>query len=212
MKPETRKMIIANRYTLISLIVILGMFGIFSAYYAPDGTVRTAIENKTGVQDIGGVFEMVDQDGQPFTHEDMAGKYSLIYFGYTFCPDVCPMGLTAMTSLHNALPQEMQDQLRLVFVSVDPDRDTPEVLKEYVDHFHDKMIALTGSQEQVDAMAMKYKVYHAKRPADEGGVYLMDHSSYIYLMAVDGKTMLKLFVSDGDQAEMIQTLKKMLYR
>ena len=212
MKPETQKMIMKNRYTLLSLLIILGMFGVFSAYYAPDGTVRRGIEKKTGVQDIGGVFEMRDQNGNVFTQEDMAGKYSLVYFGYTFCPDVCPTGLSAMTSMHNALPQEMQDRLRLVFVSVDPDRDTSEVLKEYVGHFHDKMVGLTGSQQQVDAVAQKYKVYHAKRPVNKNGIYLMDHSSYIYLMGVDGKTLLKLFVHDGEQTEMIQTLKKILYR
>lgn len=139
-----------------------------------------------GTAAIGGPFTLVDQDGRTVTDKDFRGKWMLIYFGYTFCPDVCPTSLAAMAA---ALPQlgAAGDKVQPVFITVDPDRDTPKLLKDYVAAFHPRLIGLTGSPEQVQAAARAYKVYAKKAPVQGGEGYTMDHSSVVYLMDPEGK-------------------------
>ncbi len=136
---------------------------------------------------IGGPFELVDHTGKTVTQEDYKGRFMLIYFGYTFCPDVCPTELQDMTTALEELGDDAKDILP-VFITVDPKRDTPEVMAEYVSNFYPGMVGLTGSDQQVAAAAKAYRIYYAKVAEDENDPdYLMDHSSIIYMMGKDGE-------------------------
>jgi protein SCO1/2 len=139
---------------------------------------------------IGGPFRLTDQNGRTVTQANFAGKYSVVYFGYTFCPDVCP---TDMQTLGVALRQfEASDPARAmkvvpIFVTVDPERDTPPVLKQFVGAFHPRMVGLTGTPAAIDAVAKEYAVYHEKQAPAPGGGYMVGHSQVAYLMDPMGK-------------------------
>lgn len=136
---------------------------------------------------IGGPFELVDHTGKTVTQDDFKGKFMLIYFGYTYCPDVCPTELQDMTAALDALGDKA-DRIQPIFITVDPQRDTPELMAEYVANFYPGMIGLTGTEEQIAAAAKAYRIYYAKVAEDENDpYYLMDHSSIIYLMDEGGK-------------------------
>lgn len=136
---------------------------------------------------IGGPFTLTDHTGKRVTEKDFEGKYMLIYFGYTFCPDVCPTSLSIISDALDQLSGEELDKLTPVFVSVDHERDTPEVLASYVPHFHEKLVGLTGSAEEIKSAAKVFKAFYAKVNEDDpDGNYLMDHSSTTYLMGPDG--------------------------
>ncbi|KAA0676676.1 SCO family protein [Roseomonas genomospecies 6] len=137
---------------------------------------------------IGGPFTLTDQDGRTVTDADYRGKYLLIYFGYTYCPDVCPTELGTMARAMDLLGRQA-DKVQPMFISVDPERDTVAHLKDYVGLFHPSLVGLTGTPEQVKAAAKAYRVYYAKAPQKDGKPedYLMDHSSFLYLMGPDGR-------------------------
>lgn len=139
----------------------------------------------TGVAQIGGPFTLVDHTGRQVTQADFSDRHLLIYFGYTYCPDVCPTELQVMTEALDLLGEDASE-IRPLFITVDPERDTVPAMADYVAHFYDSFVGLTGSPEQVAAAAKAYRVYFAKGPRDEDGVYLMDHSSFVYLMGRDG--------------------------
>jgi protein SCO1/2 len=137
---------------------------------------------------VGGPFDLVDHEGRAVTDADYRGRLMIVYFGFTYCPDVCPTGLTAIAQAIDLLGADAVNVAPL-FITVDPERDTPEQLKEYVRHFHPRLIGLTGAPEKIAAAAKAYRVYYAKArspgaPADE---YTMDHTSIVYLMGRDGK-------------------------
>lgn len=134
---------------------------------------------------IGGAFTLVDDNGKPFTSQDLLGKPAIIYFGYTFCPDVCPTTLTHITAWLHALGPAAA-RLRAVFVTIDPARDTPAAMKAYLANFDPNIIGLTGTPAEIATMARDYKVYYKKVPIPGGG-YTMDHSSFIYLMTAKGQ-------------------------
>jgi protein SCO1/2 len=141
----------------------------------------------TGTALVGGAFEMTDQDGRRVTDKDFLGKYMLVFFGYTYCPDVCPSELQVMSAALDELGSEA-DAIQPVFVSIDPGRDTPAVMKEYVSNFHPRLMGLTGSPEDVARIASAFRVFYASRKVADGpDSYLMDHSSILYLMGPDGK-------------------------
>jgi protein SCO1 len=135
---------------------------------------------------IGGRFELVDQNGRVVTERDFAGWLMLIYFGYTFCPDVCPTSLQTMSVALEELGEDAED-VAFVFVTLDPQRDTVAQMKDYVGLFEPGPVGLTGAAEQVEAAAKGYRVYY--RLHDEGGEqdYLVDHSSFVYLMDREGR-------------------------
>lgn len=135
---------------------------------------------------VGGPFAMTDQNGRRVTEQDFRGKFMLVFFGYTYCPDVCPTELQVMAAAAMQLGAGA-DRLRLVFVSIDPERDTPAVVKSYVENFGAPITGLTGSAVDVATMAKAYRVFYRKAPAENGKDYAMDHSSIIYLMGPDGK-------------------------
>lgn len=135
---------------------------------------------------LGGPFTLVDHTGRTVTERDFAGRPLLVYFGFTYCPDVCPTELGTIAAALDAMGPA-GERVTPVFISIDPERDTPEAMADYVSRFHPRMIGLTGSAEQVAAAARAYRVYYAKvRPRDSTD-YLMDHSSFIYFVGPDGR-------------------------
>jgi len=136
----------------------------------------------TGGATIGGPFTLVSETGETVQDTDIITRPTLIYFGYTFCPDVCPTDVAVMAQAASIL-EENGAPVNTAFVSVDPARDTPEVVGDFTGLMHDDMIGLTGSEEQVAAAAKAYKVYYQKAEGDDPEYYLMDHSAFIYLMA-----------------------------
>lgn len=136
---------------------------------------------------IGGPFTLVDHSGKTVTEKSFPGKYLLVFFGYTFCPDVCPTDLAVISDALDRLPEADRDQIQPLFISVDPARDTAEVLKDFVTHFHPKMIGLTGTPENIAQTARLYRAYYAKAGDPNAKEdYLMDHSATTYMMGPDG--------------------------
>ena len=142
----------------------------------------------TGAADIGGPFRLIDHTGKRVTDADFKGRYMLLYFGYTSCPDVCPAELQTMGRAMDRLAAK-GDKIIPVFITVDPERDSPAILKAYVAAFHPSMVGLTGSAAEIKAAAKAYKVYYRKQPGAKPGdtEILMDHTSFIYLVGPDGK-------------------------
>ena len=153
-----------------------------------------------GTPTIGGPFTLVDQDGKTVTDKDFRGQYLVIYFGYTYCPDVCPTSLTNMSDALDLLG-DTAARVTPMLITIDPARDTPEHLKEYATYFHPRLHALTGSPEQIAAVAKAYRVYYSKVKREDATEddYLMDHSSVTYVMGPDG--MFRLHFSHGTDAE-----------
>jgi cytochrome oxidase Cu insertion factor (SCO1/SenC/PrrC family) len=147
------------------------------------GGVATA----PGAAAIGGPFSLVDQDGKPFTEANLKGKPTIIYFGFTYCPDVCPTSLLILQTALEQMGPEKAKKIRPVFMSVDPERDTPAVLKDYLGNVGPEFIGLTGSVEQVAAAAKAFRVYHQKVPNKAGDSYTVDHSSIFYVLDRNGR-------------------------
>jgi protein SCO1/2 len=154
-----------------------------------DAAVSAGGVRVSGEAQIGGPFELVNQDGETVTDETYRGKAMLIYFGFTYCPDVCPMSLQIMDAALGQLSAEERARIQPLLISVDPERDTPQSLKAYVesDAFPEGLQGLTGTPEQVRAAAQAYRVYYA-RVEDDGvsSEYTVDHSSLIFLMDQNG--------------------------
>ncbi len=182
--------------TRILLIVALGLVlagGGFALWYAvqpqkPGGIVSSQGEG-SGKALIGGAFTLTDQTGTPRSEADLMGHYSLIYFGYTYCPDICPTSLSTMTQGLDLLAESdaaKEAAVLPIFITIDPERDTVEAMAGYAEHFHPRFMALTGTPEEVAAAAKAYRIYYQKVQEPGASDYLMDHSSIIYLMGPDG--------------------------
>lgn len=130
--------------------------------------------------DLGGPFTLVNGDGQTVTSEEVITEPTLIYFGYTYCPDVCPLDLDRNASAIEIL-EERGQMVKPVFITIDPERDTPEVVRDYADVMHPRMIGLTGSKEQVDGASKAYRTYYKAHPPVDGE-YIVDHSTFSYLV------------------------------
>lgn len=133
---------------------------------------------------VGGPFRLTDHTGREVTEADYQGRYLLVFFGFTYCPDICPMELQVMAAALDVLGPDAE-RVQPLFISVDPQRDTPEQMAEYVALFDDRIIGLTGTAEQVAAAARAYRVYYARGPGDDQN-YQVDHSTFTYLMGPDG--------------------------
>jgi protein SCO1/2 len=185
------------------VLVLLGWGGLFLAARDPSGSVANAARRVAalvglgpegsagigtqvpgGVQ-IGGPFQLVDQDGRAVTDADFHGRWMLVYFGYTYCPDVCPTELQTIAAALDKLGAE-GNTVAPVFITVDPARDTPQVMKNYVKLFDSRLIGLTGTPQQIANVAKHYHVYYARAGARDSANYTMDHSSFLYLMDPNG--------------------------
>ncbi len=173
---------------LIVLVVVLAalLAGAWWLKRQTDGQIQSGSGATTVIgQQLGGSFQMVNHLGKPVTEADFRGKFPMYFFGFTFCPDVCPTELLTLAQVLDQLPPDVAAAVVPVFVSVDPARDTPEVMGQYVSQFHPQIIGLTGTQENMADMARKWRVYYAKRGEDE--YYTMDHSAFLYLMDQTGQ-------------------------
>jgi cytochrome oxidase Cu insertion factor (SCO1/SenC/PrrC family) len=167
-------------YLLAVVAVVSGLL-----WHAGDEVQNSGRTTTSGIADVGGPFALVDQDGVKRTDADFRGRYLLIYFGYSDCPDVCPTTLGVMADTMDKLGA-LKDRVVPVFITTDPDRDTPAVLKAYLKSFGPEFVGLTGSAAQIAKAAHEYRVYYAKHPLPGGG-YSVDHSGALYLMGPDGK-------------------------
>lgn len=172
-----------NRTFAIVAVVVASVFLAGTVWFAVQGGEEDQFAQCRGgavAGDIGGPFELVNAAGETVTDQDVITEPSLIYFGYTFCPDVCPLDVD-----RNALAVEMLEEkgkiVTPVFITIDPKRDTPEVVGEFAEVMHPRMIGLTGSPEQVKAASQAYKSYYRAHP-DVDGEYLVDHSTFSYLV------------------------------
>jgi protein SCO1/2 len=154
---------------------------------------------------VGGPFELIDQNGKTVHDTDYRGKFLLVNFGYTYCPDMCPTGLQSISHALDTLGADA-DKVQPLYITIDPARDTPAKLKQYVIGFHPKIIGLTGSESQIETVAKEYQAYYAKGEPVDDHDYLMDHSSLTYLMGPDGK-FISLFNEEIDPAELVKILR-----
>ena len=169
------------------LLSALAGVGLYRTTHKPiPGSLVQTSEISHGTPRIGGPFTVKDMHGNTVTNLDFKGKWMWVYFGYTYCPDICPTGLQAMGETLNQLGA-LADNLRPIFITVDPERDTPENLKQYHSLFHPCFVMLTGSKEAIAQALQAYRVY-AQAVKPEGSTdYVVDHSSFIYLMDPDGR-------------------------
>ena len=166
--------------------------------------------NGSGTALVGGPFTLTDQTGKRVSEKDFLGRHMLVFFGFTYCPDICPTELQVMTAALDMMGAD-GDRIQPVFITVDPERDTPEVMKSYVENFGPRLVGLTGSLEEITAVAKAYRVYFAKAAKTGTDDYLMDHSSIIYLMGPDGR-FLKHFTYTTDAQKLAAALKDTLPR
>jgi protein SCO1 len=199
--PTPRLVLIATAFAGVLVLVAGVLIGVAFRDQAK-GVARNPLGSS-----IGGKFSLIDQNGKPFTDANLKGKWNLVFFGYTHCPDVCP---TTLNDLSLALDQlgDRKKDVGIVFISVDPDRDTPAVLKSYVDSFGGPIEALTGPADAVAKAAQDYKVYYAKHARSDGG-YDMDHSALIYVMDPEGR-FTATFTPDDTSDSIALRMKKLV--
>jgi protein SCO1/2 len=167
------------------------------------------LTGSTGGPSVGGPFTLENSSGKTVTDRDFRGKYMLVYFGYTYCPDVCPTTLNAVAAALDKLGPKAKD-LSPIFITVDPQRDTPDVMKQYTGAFSPELIGLTGTPDEIARVAKEYRVYYAKHVTGTGpGDYSMDHSSVIYLMGPDGRFIAPIR-ADGSGDEMAAEVGKLV--
>jgi len=174
-----------NRQALIPYLLLVAALAGGVLWYESNQVPGLGRVVTTGQADVGGPFQLTDQHGKRVSEQDFRGRYMLICFGYSFCPDVCPTTLAVMAQ---ALEKAGDRARRVtpVFITIDPERDTPQVLDDYMKAFGPSFVGLTGSAAEIKDVLKKYRVYAAKKPLDGGG-YGMDHSSVLYLMGPNGK-------------------------
>lgn len=158
---------------------------------------------------LGGPFELTDNTGKLVTEAEYDGQYKLIYFGFTYCPAICPTELQKITKTLNELDEEIAAQIQPLFITVDPERDTVEVMQEYVTLFHPRLIGLTGTNEQIDAVKQSYKIFATKVQTEDMSDYTVDHSSFIYLMGPDNKP-LSIYRMADDAEYMKKDIEKII--
>lgn len=181
--PRRSILLFAGACVAIAAALAVVTFVVVSRNDAANGASITA---STGQPQVGGPFQLVNQDGRPVDQTMLNGKWSLVFFGFTYCPDYCPTTLTSLEATRTHLGDRAKD-LQIVFVSIDPERDTPQALKDYLstDGFPDGVVGLTGTPQQVKAAADAYRAYYQK--VGEGEGYTMNHSLTVYLMGPDGQ-------------------------
>ncbi len=200
-----------NKQRLI--ILLLAVVAGFSVAALALLLQKTKPERETGLIAVtedafGGPFSLIDHNGKSVTEKDFAGKYRLIYFGFTYCPAICPTELSKITTTLNMLGDK-SEQILPIFITVDPERDTAEKMKNYVSLFHPSLIGLTGSPEAIKQTLKEYKIYASKRQDESMSDYTMDHSSFIYFIAPDNR-LLHIFKMQDNAEMMAQTINSWL--
>jgi protein SCO1/2 len=172
----SRLIILAAAFAL-GILACVGLVLVMTGHFTNTPALQQAA--------VGGPFKLVDENGRPFTDEDLKGKPFLVFFGFTHCPDVCPTSLFELSEILRGLGPDA-NKISALFISVDPERDTPAVLKDYLSSFDPHLRGLTGSPEAIAAAAKEYRAYYKKVPLEDGD-YTMDHSALVYLMDKDGR-------------------------
>lgn len=152
---------------------------------------------------IGGPFELVSSDGETVRWSDFDGQYRIVYFGYAYCPDICPTDVQRMMQGYRAFAEsepKLADQITPIFITIDPERDTPEVVGEFTSAFSDQLVGLSGTPEQVRSAADAFRVYYQRGETQPGGGYLMDHTNLAYLFGPDGEPIATLPIDLGADA------------
>ncbi len=182
--------------TVAAIAVAAGIYFTRAPAFEPVGLLPPA--------DLGGAFTLVGSDGAEFSSGDLSGSGAMLYFGFTYCPDVCP---TELARVAGAVDQLAEEGIAVtpVFITVDPERDGPELVGDYADLFHPDMIGLTGSVAQIEQVAEQYGVYYRRVEDGSATDYLLDHSSYIYLLDPTGRLVWMFRPTDGVDA-MVQTI------
>jgi protein SCO1/2 len=172
-----------SRIMLVLAAFLSGLVLFFGAILFITGRAPSPIGQ--AVAGVGGPFHLEDQNGKPFTDQDLKGRPFLVFFGFTHCPDICPTTLFDMSQVLHKLGPDA-DRTGALFITVDPDRDTPAVLKDYLSNFDPHLRGLTGDRAAIDTATREYRVYAKKVPL-QGGDYTMDHTAIVYLMDKDGQ-------------------------
>ncbi|MAK80527.1 SCO family protein [Phenylobacterium sp.] len=187
---------------IIALVAVIGLGAGAALFWRAESPAGA----DSAQADVGGPFELVNQDGQTVDESILEGRWSVVFFGFTYCPDICPSTLQAVAAAQEQLGPRGAD-LQTVFISVDPERDTPEQLKTYLslDAFPDDVVGLTGAPEQIEQVAKAYYVYYRK--SGEGPDYTVDHSTAAYLMDPQGRfnRVLAYGLSPDEMARLIRT-------
>ena len=196
------------RPAALAALMLIGL-GAIAAPLAQTSSTRSAAELMDAVmwnrEPIGGPFALIDHNGTTRTEQDFRGKLLLVYFGFTYCPDICP---TDLQSIGLALDKlgPAADAVQPLFITLDPARDTAEQLKDYVPMFHPRLIGLTGDAQAIAKAADAYRVYYAKVPAENRDDYTIDHTAFIYVIGADGQYL--GFLPPGTDADRIVTAIK----
>lgn len=192
---------------LVVIGVVVAVFVISNEMFGDriQGNSRVVV----GAPQIGGAFTLVNENGDQVTDEDFKGKLMLVFFGYTFCPDVCPTELNVFAEVMQGLGNDAE-KVTPVFITIDPDRDTPEVMKEYTEAFHPAIVGLTGSTEQIAHVKKLYRAYGQAVDKDKDPeFYLVDHTSFSYLMGRDGE-MITVFSYGTKPEKIISNIQELL--
>ncbi|GGK29017.1 SCO family protein [Salinarimonas ramus] len=176
MTDRTRRLVLPFAAFLFGLVA-LGIAAVLTL--TPQG-------REVAASDVGGPFTLVDHDGRAVTQADFAGEPHLVFFGFTHCPDVCPTKLFEIAQTLDEVKERSGRDIRALFVTVDPERDTPEIMKSYVSSFDDRILGLTGSPEQVAQVVSAYRAFARKVPLD-GEDYTMEHTAIVYIMDEQGR-------------------------
>ena len=177
MNPRALRLLVIFAAFFAGLALCLGVIVLAGGQRGVTSGIKTAA--------IGGPFRLTDQNGEPFSDQDLRGKSFLVFFGFTHCPDVCPTTLFDISEIMRNLGKDA-DRTAAVFITVDPERDTPAALKEYLSSFDPHVRGLSGDLADIAAVAKAYRVYYRKVPL-EGGDYTMDHTAIVYLMDKEGQ-------------------------
>jgi protein SCO1 len=172
-----------TRVLVMTAAFFAGLVVCFGAVLIVTGRVSAPVAQQVAA--IGGPFKLVDQNGKTVSDQDLKGRPFLVFFGFTHCPDICPTTLFEVSEVLRALGPDA-DRTRALFITVDPERDTPGVIKDYLSSFDTHLSGLTGDPATIAAVAKSYRVYFKKVPLDQGG-YTMDHTAIVYLMDKDGR-------------------------
>jgi protein SCO1 len=170
-------------YLLLAAFVAAGTLWYLGDLRAHNGVASVATGETVS---LGGPFSLTDQNRMLRTEKDFRGKYTLVFFGYTYCPDVCPATLAIMATALDKMGSR-GDRIVPIFITVDPKRDTPDKIKSYLSSFGSRFVGLTGEPDAIANVAKEYRVYYREHPGENGGAYTVDHSGVVYLMDPNGK-------------------------
>ncbi len=184
-------------WTLLVALTLAGIGGV--VWYMNRSDCNISLDKNAAVN-IGGPLSLIDETGRAVTDADMFTRPTLLYFGYTFCPDVCPLDNARNAEALDILLEQGYDA-QMAMITIDPERDTPEVMAEFTDYLHERMTGYTGTPAQIKAASQVYKTYYAKEPDGDPEYYLMDHTTFTYLVLPD-RGFVEFFRRDETPEEM----------